>query len=181
MTLPSGKRLGPYELIAPIGAGGMGEVYKAKDTRLDRTVAVKVLPEELAQEGERRERLAREARAVSKLSHPHICAFHDIGRENGVDFLMLEYLERETLPERLPKRRLRIDAAIRYATEIADALASPHRGGVVHRDLKPRLYRPRTGTGAASSILWSPATLTAEPTKRASPGCSVRHAAPRDC
>ncbi len=137
MTFSSGKRLGPYEIVAPIGAGGMGEVYKAKDTRLDRTVAIKVLPEDVAQDRERRERLEREARAVSKLSHPHICALHDIGREGGVDFLVLEYLEGETLSDRLQKGPLPIEVALRFAIEIADALACAHGSGITHRDLKP--------------------------------------------
>ena len=137
MTFPSGKRLGPYEIVAPIGAGGMGEVYKAKDTRLDRTVAIKVLPEDVAQDRERRERFEREARAVSKLSHPHICALHDIGREDGVDFLVLEYLEGETLSERLQKGRLPIEVVLRFAIEIADVLACAHGNGITHRDLKP--------------------------------------------
>lgn len=137
MAFSAGKRLGPYEILAPIGAGGMGEVYEARDTRLERTVALKVLPEEVAQDRDRRERLEREARAVSKLNHPHICSLHDIGRDDGVDFLVLEYLEGETLSERLERGRLSLDSALRYAIEIADALASAHRRGIVHRDLKP--------------------------------------------
>src|ERR1051325_5847188 len=103
MALTPGTRLGPYEILSAIGAGGMGEVYKARDTRLDRTVAVKVLPASLAADADRKERFEREARAVSALNHPHICALYDIGQQDGVDFLVLEYLEGETLAARLKK------------------------------------------------------------------------------
>ena len=115
----------------------MGEVYKAHDTRLDRTVAIKVLPEELSDNAELRERFEREARAISSLNHPHICTLYDVGREDGVDFLVMEYLEGETLAERLQRGALRLDEALRYAIQIADALDNAHRHGVVHRDLKP--------------------------------------------
>jgi serine/threonine protein kinase len=137
VTLESGKRLGPYEIVSPIGAGGMGEVYKAHDTRLDRTVAIKVLPEELSDNAELRERFEREARAISSLNHPHICTLYDVGCEDGIDFLVMEYLEGETLAERLRRGALRLDEALRYAIQIADALDNAHRHGVVHRDLKP--------------------------------------------
>src|SRR5512147_1013635 len=96
MTLSSGTRLGPYELLAPLGAGGMGEVYRARDTRLDRTVAIKVLPAHLAASPERRQRFEREAKAISALMHPHICVLHDVGQHDGIDFLVMEYLEGET-------------------------------------------------------------------------------------
>ena len=115
MPLATGTRLGPYEILAPIGAGGMGEVYRAKDTRLDRTVAVKVLPAHLAANPELRQRLEREARAVSSLSHPHICTLHDIGHQDGTDFLVMEYLEGETLSARLAKGPLPIDQVLQYA------------------------------------------------------------------
>jgi Tol biopolymer transport system component/predicted Ser/Thr protein kinase len=137
VALSAGTRLGPYEIVEPLGAGGMGEVYRARDTRLDRTVALKVLPSELSGNPKRRERLEREARAISRLSHPHICALHDIGREGETDFLVMEYLEGETLAGRLKKGRLPLDQTLRYATEIAGALDEAHRHGVVHRDLKP--------------------------------------------
>ncbi len=101
MALEAGTKLGPYEIIAPIGAGGMGEVYKAKDTRLDRTVAVKVLPSHVASNPEVRQRFEREARAVSSLNHPHICTLHDIGKQDGIDFIVMEYIEGETLADRL--------------------------------------------------------------------------------
>ncbi len=137
MSLSPGTRLGPYEIISPLGAGGMGEVYRGKDTRLDRTVAIKVLPAHLAGEPERRQRFEREARAVSSLSHPHICTLHDVGHQDGVDFLVMEYLEGETLAERLARGALPTDQVLRYGVEIADALDKAHRHGVVHRDLKP--------------------------------------------
>jgi Tol biopolymer transport system component/predicted Ser/Thr protein kinase len=137
MALDPGTRLGPYEVVAPLGAGGMGEVYKARDTRLDRTVAIKVLPAHLSDDDQRRERFEREARAVSSLNHPHICTLHDIGRENGVDFMVMEHIEGETLADRLKKGALPLEQALRHAIEIADALDKAHRRGVVHRDLKP--------------------------------------------
>src|SRR5687768_15717718 len=137
MSLSSGTRLGPYELLAPIGAGGMGEVYRAKDTRLDRTVAVKVLPSHLAASAESRQRFEREARTISQLSHPHICALYDVGREGETEHLVMEYLEGETLSDRLLKGDLPFEQVLRYGSEIADALDKAHRSGVVHRDLKP--------------------------------------------
>ncbi len=137
MTLQPGRRLGPYEILAALGAGGMGEVYKARDTRLDRIVAIKVLPEDLSQRPDRRERFEREARAVSAFSHPHICTLHDIGRQDGVDFLVMEHLEGETLAERLARGALPLGQALRCAIEVASALDAAHRHGVTHRDLKP--------------------------------------------
>jgi len=137
MPLTSGTRLGPYEILSPLGAGGMGEVYKARDSRLDRLVAIKVLPEHVVADHERRERFEREARAVASVNHPHICALYDIGREGPVDFLVMEYLEGRTLADRLSKGALPSDQALRYALQIADALDKAHRQGVVHRDLKP--------------------------------------------
>src|SRR5574341_1007056 len=134
MTLTAGVRLGPYEILAPIGAGGMGEVYRARDTRLDRTVAVKVLPAHVAGQPEVRQRFEREARAVSSLNHPHICTLYDIGQQDGIDFLVMEYLEGETLAVRLTKGPLPVAQAIRHAIEITDALAQAHRQGVFHRD-----------------------------------------------
>ena len=137
MSLKRGTKLGPYEIVAPIGAGGMGEVYKAKDTRLDRTVAIKVLPSHVASNPEVRQRFEREARAVSSLNHPHICTLYDIGSENGIDFMVMELIEGDTLADRLKKGALPLDQALRYGIEIADALDKAHRQGVVHRDLKP--------------------------------------------
>ena len=137
MTLAPGTRLGPYEILAPLGAGGMGEVYRARDTRLDRTVAVKVLPSHLAASPELRQRFEREARAVSALNHPHICTLHDVGHQDGVDFLVMELIEGETLAQRLEKGPLPTDQLLRCGIEIADALDKAHRSGIVHRDLKP--------------------------------------------
>jgi dipeptidyl aminopeptidase/acylaminoacyl peptidase len=132
-----GTKLGPYEIVAPIGAGGMGEVYRAQDTRLDRTVAVKILPAHLAAREDLRQRFEREARAVSSLNHPHICALYDVGQQDGIHYLVMEYLEGETLAQRLEKGRLPLPQTLRYAIEIADALDQAHRSGVVHRDVKP--------------------------------------------
>jgi serine/threonine protein kinase len=137
MPLSNGTRLGPYEIVAAIGVGGMGEVYRARDTRLDRTVAVKVLPSHLSASPEVRQRFEREAKTISSLSHPHICALYDVGNQDGVEFLVMEYLEGETLSDRLVKGPLAFDQVLRYGLEIADALDKAHRQGIVHRDLKP--------------------------------------------
>ena len=137
MPLSPADRLGPYEIVSFIGAGGMGEVYRARDTRLDRTVAVKVLPERLSSSAQARERFEREGKAVSQLSHPHICPLYDVGHEDGFDFLVMEYLEGETLAERLKKGPLNIEQLLQYAIQIADALDFAHTHGIIHRDLKP--------------------------------------------
>jgi eukaryotic-like serine/threonine-protein kinase len=137
MALVPGTRLGPYEIVAPLGAGGMGEVYRARDTRLERPVAVKILPLHLADRAEARERFEREAHAVSSLNHPHICQLYDIGEQNGVSYLVMEMLEGETLAFRLLRGPLPIEQVLRYGAEIADGLERAHRTGVVHRDLKP--------------------------------------------
>ena len=137
MGLTCGTKLGPYEIVSPLGAGGMGEVYRARDTRLDRDVAVKVLPTSLSSDLSLRQRLEREAKAVSKLSHPHICTLHDIGHQDGVDFLVMELLDGETLEHRLTKGPLSPQQTLRIAAQIADALAKAHKTGITHRDLKP--------------------------------------------
>src|SRR5215467_4424471 len=137
MALTPNAKLGPYEIVSLLGAGGMGEVYRARDMRLDREVALKVLPAHLASDASLKQRLEREAKAVSKLSHPHICTLHDIGSQDSVDFLVMEYLEGETLERRLLKGPLPLDQVLRYAAQIADALAKAHRLGITHRDLKP--------------------------------------------
>src|SRR6266550_1897779 len=137
MALTSGTKLGPYEIQSPLGAGGMGEVYRASDTRLDRTVAIKVLPANLSSDASLRQRLEREAKAISKLSHPHICTLHDVGHQDGVDFLVMELVEGETLEQRLLKGPLPPDQTLRIASQVADALARAHKMGFVHRDLKP--------------------------------------------
>ena len=178
MSLSSGTRLGPYELLTPIGAGGMGEVYRAKDTRLERTVAVKVLPSHLAASPESRQRFEREAKTISQLSHPHICALYDVGREGETEYLVMEYLEGETLSDRLLKGALPFEQVLRFGTQIADALDKAHRQGIVHRDLKPGnvmitksgvklldfgLAKAMTVPGAGSG-----ASLTALPTQHGS-------------
>jgi eukaryotic-like serine/threonine-protein kinase len=137
MVLMTGAKLGPYEIIALLGAGGMGEVYRARDTRLDRTVAIKVLPSHLSNNSEARQRFEREARAISALNHPNICTLFDIGHQDGVDFLVMELLEGETLSDRLTRGRLPIDKLLTYGQEICSALQKAHNSGVVHRDLKP--------------------------------------------
>jgi eukaryotic-like serine/threonine-protein kinase len=137
MRLTAGTHLGPYEVLSPLGAGGMGEVYKGRDTRLDRIVALKVLPAHFADDVESRQRLEREARAISKLDHPHICSLYDIGRQHGIDFLVMQYLEGQTLADRLSRGVPPIETSIGYAIEIADALDRAHRQGIIHRDLKP--------------------------------------------
>jgi Tol biopolymer transport system component/predicted Ser/Thr protein kinase len=137
MSLPAGMRLGPYEILSPLGAGGMGEVYKARDTRLDRTVAIKVLPPHLSASAESRQRFEREAKTISQLSHPHICALYDVGNQDGVEYLVMEYLEGETLADRLARGPLPLEQMLRYGIEIADALDKANRQGIVHRDLKP--------------------------------------------
>jgi eukaryotic-like serine/threonine-protein kinase len=137
MPLTSGTRLGPYEIVDALGAGGMGEVYRARDTRLDRSVAIKVLPSHLAAEAEVQQRFQREARAVSSLNHPHICVLHDVGHENGIHFIVMELLEGETLAARLEKGPVAVNELLTIAAQVADALATAHRAGFVHRDLKP--------------------------------------------
>jgi Tol biopolymer transport system component len=137
MALTSGTKLGPYEIQSPLGAGGMGEVYRARDTRLDRTVAIKVLPSHLSADPELKQRFDREAKAISALQHPNICTLHDVGSQNGVDFLVMEYLEGQTLADRLAKGALPLDQALKIGAEIAEALEKAHRQGIVHRDLKP--------------------------------------------
>ena len=137
MALTSGTKLGPYEIQSLLGAGGMGEVYRARDTRLDRVVAVKILTQGVADTPEVRQRFEREARAVSSLNHPHICALYDVGNQGGIEYLVMEYLEGETLAARIEKGPLPTADLLRYASQIADALDKAHRQGIVHRDLKP--------------------------------------------
>jgi eukaryotic-like serine/threonine-protein kinase len=135
--LSAGSRLGPYEIVSPLGAGGMGEVYKARDTRLGRDVAVKVLPTHLSNDPELKARFEREARAISSLSHPHICALYDVGSHEGTEYLVMELLEGQTLAQRLEKGPLPAEQALKFGIEIADALDRAHRRGIIHRDLKP--------------------------------------------
>ena len=137
MSLSPGSPLGPYEILAPLGAGGMGEVYRARDTRLERTVAIKVLPQHLSASPEVRQRFEREAKTISQLSHPHICALYDVGSHEGTEYLVMELLEGETLAARLLKGPVPLEQTLRFGVEIADALDKAHRQGIVHRDLKP--------------------------------------------
>src|SRR5271156_1800561 len=137
MPLAPGAKLGPYEILSPLGIGGMGEVYRALDTRLGRNVAIKVLPESLSQKPDLRERLEQEARTISKLSHPNICTLHDIGHQDGIDFLVLEFVEGKTLRELLVSGILPIRRVIPIAVQIAEGLSKAHDSGVTHRDLKP--------------------------------------------
>jgi Tol biopolymer transport system component len=170
MRFSSGTRLGPYEIIAPVAAGGMGEVYKAQDTRLDRTVAIKVLPAQLCSDPLCKQRFEREAKTISGLNHPHICVLHDIGHQDGVDYLVMEWLEGETLARRLEKGPLPLAQVPNYGAQIAYALEKAHRSGVVHRDLKPSniMLAPSGakvldfGLAKLAAPLASGVTLTAE-------------------
>src|ERR1700687_2125737 len=137
MTLTCGTKLGPYEIESPLGAGGMGEVYRARDIRLDRTVAVKVLASHLSSSPELKQRMEREARAISSLNHPHICQLYDIGSQNGTDYLGMEFLQRETPAERLRSGPSALNEVLKVGIAVAEALAVAHRQGIVHRDLKP--------------------------------------------
>ena len=137
MSLAAGARLGPYQVLGLVGAGGMGEVYKASDTRLDRTVAIKVLPDHVSADPVRRARFEREAKSIAGLTHPNVCTLHDVGEHAGSMFLVMELLDGETLAHRLEKGPLPIEQALTVATAIADALSAAHRHGIIHRDLKP--------------------------------------------
>src|SRR5215470_1407967 len=165
MALASGTKLGPYEILSPLGAGGMGEVYRARDTRLDRIVAIKVLPAHLSSDPARRQRFEREARAVASLNHPHICVLHDIGSQSGVDFLVLEYLEGETLAHRLERGPMPTQELLKIATEVTDALDKAHRQGVIHRDLKPgNIMLVKSGAKLLDFGLAKPVTAPASAT-----------------
>ena len=137
MPLTPGTKLGPYEIVSALGAGGMGEVYRARDTRLGREVAIKILPKELRADTVRKQRFDREAKTISGLNHPNICTLHDVGSQDGVDYLVMECVEGETLAKRLEKGPLQLEQVLKYGAQIADALDKAHRAGIVHRDLKP--------------------------------------------
>ena len=137
MVLTSGTRLGPYEIQSPLGAGGMGEVYRARDSRLERSVAIKILPAHFSTDPVRKQRFEREAKTISSLNHPHICVLHDIGSQDGIDYLVMECVEGETLAKRLQKGALPLEQVLKYGAQISDALDKAHLSGVVHRDLKP--------------------------------------------
>ena len=154
MTITSGTRLGPYEVVALLGAGGMGEVYRARDTRLNRTVAIKVLPADVSQDHDLRARFEQEARAIAALDHPHICALHDVGEHDGTHYLVMQYLEGETLAARLARTKepLPLDQALKIAIGIADALDKAHRAGITHRDLKPaNIMLTKAGAGSTNA------------------------------
>src|SRR2546423_10798024 len=176
MPLFPGTHLGPYEITGPLGSGGMGEVYRARDTRLERTVAIKILPQELSNDPIRKQRFEREAKAISSLNHPHICVLHDVGHQDGIDYLVMECVEGETLAKRLEKGPLPLEQVLRFGAQIADALYKAHRSGVVHRDLKPgNIMLPPTGAKLLDFGLAKPAvalttgaTLTAA-TKQTTP------------
>src|SRR5271154_6054931 len=169
MALSSGTKLGPYEIVAALGAGGMGEVYRARDTRLERTVAIKILPPQFSSDPVRKQRFEREAKTISTLNHPHICVLYDVGSQDGVDYLVMECLEGESLAKRLEKGPLPLEQVLKYGAQIADALDKAHRGGVAPRDLKPgNIVLTPTGAklldfGLAKPVtpLASVATLTA--------------------
>jgi eukaryotic-like serine/threonine-protein kinase len=178
VTLVAGGRLGPFEIVAPIGAGGMGEVYQARDTRLGRTVAIKILPERLGNDPDRMARFEREARAVSQLAHPHVCTLHDVGEQDGVHFIVMEHCEGETLAERLRRGAMELAEVLRLGAQIAEALHAAHRQGIVHRDLKPGnimitssgvklldfgLARMAAGDGALEEGIGSLQTLARDP------------------
>ena len=137
MSLATGTKLGPYEIVGPLGAGGMGEVYRARDTRLGRDVAIKILPKEMSADAARKQRFERELKTISGLNHPNICTLHDVGSQDGLDYLVMECVEGETLAKRLEKEPLPLEQLLKYGAQIADALDKAHRAGIVHRDLKP--------------------------------------------
>src|ERR1700751_4775231 len=173
MALAPGTRLGPYEILAPLGAGGMGEGYRAKETRLDRTVAVKILPAHLSNAPVRKQRFEREAKTISSLNHPHICVLYDVGHQDATDYLVMECVEGETVATRLEKGPLPLEQVLKYGAQIADALDKAHRSGVVHRHLKPgNIVLAATGAklldfGLAKPVspLVSGMTLTADTPK----------------
>lgn len=168
MSLVSGTKLGPYEIVGPLGAGGMGEVYRGRDTRLERTVAIKILPAHLSNDPVRKQRFEREAKTISSLNHPHICVLHDVGHQDGIDYLVMECVEGETLAKRLEKGPLPVDQVTKLGAQIADALDKAHRAGIVHRDLKPgNIMLTATGgklldfgLARPAKVLVSGATLT---------------------
>src|SRR5678810_404191 len=164
MALTPGTMLGPYEVLGELGAGGMGEVYRARDTRLDRTVAIKILPEHLASDAGRRARFEREARTISGLSHPNICALFDIGDQQGIHYVVLEYLEGRTLAARLAKGPLPISEVLKHGYDIPFPLETAHRHRIVHRDLKPaNVMVTKTGTKLLDFALAKPSAALASP------------------
>jgi eukaryotic-like serine/threonine-protein kinase len=171
MALTSGTKLGPYEVVSPLGAGGMGEVYRALDTRLDRTVAIKILAARLSADPEARQRFDREALIIASLNHPNICTLYDVGHQDGVDYLVMEFLEGESLADRLRKSSLPLGQVLKTGIEICEGLEKAHRKGLVHRDLKPgNIMLTKSGTklmdfGLAKSV---PAVVPAASSRTAS-------------
>jgi len=170
MTVSAGSRLGPYEIVSPLGAGGMGEVYRARDTRLGRDVAIKVLPEHLSGNADLKQRFEREAKAISSLQHPHICTLYDVGSQDGVDFLVMECLEGENLAERLRRGALPVEQIFKIGGEIADGLDKAHRQGIVHRDLKPaNIMLTKAGAKLMDFGLAKPAVIGASAASNSAP------------
>src|SRR6516165_3298611 len=162
MALTFGIKLGPYEVLSPLGAGGMGEVYRARDNRLGRDVAIKVLPAHFCSDPVRRQRFEREARTISSLNHPHICVLYDVGQQDGIDYLVMECVEGVTLEKRLEKGPLPVKQVVKIGAEVADALGRAHRSGVVHRDLKPgNIMLTSTGVKLLDFGLAKPASVLA--------------------
>src|SRR3974390_1718515 len=159
MPLAPGTKLGPYEILSPLGAGGMGEVYRARDTRLDRSVAIKILPHHLSADASAKARFEREAKTVSALNHPNICSLFDVGSQDGTDFLVMECIEGDSLAQRIAKGPIPTDQVVKIGAEIADALDKAHRSGVVHRDLKPgNIMLTKSGAKLLDFGLAKPAT-----------------------
>src|SRR4029077_16275641 len=170
MALSSGTKLGPYEVVAFIGAGGMGEVYRARDTRLERTVAIKVLNSTVVSSSELKQRFEREARIISRLNHPHICTVHDVGCQDGTDFLVMEFLEGETLAQRLTKGALAVPELLKIAIDLLGGLEQAHRVGGVHRDLKPgNVMLTKTGAKLLDFGLAKPAVAGTSGTESSTP------------
>ena len=176
MPLPSGTKLGPYEIQSPLGAGGMGEVYRARDTRLDRTVAVKILPPHLSSNPEAKQRFEREARVISSLNHAHICVLHDVGDQDGTSYLVMEYLQGNTLETRLQKGPLPLKQALEWSVHICDALEKAHRAGIVHRDLKPgNIMLTASGAKLLDFGLAKPAGMNAPNASTLTPSSPTMH------
>ena len=176
MSLPPGTKLGPYEIQSPLGAGGMGEVYRARDTRLDRTVAVKILPAHLSSNPEAKQRFEREARVISSLNHAHICTLHDVGDQNGTSYLVMEYVQGETLEARLAKGPLPLKQALECGMQMCDALEKAHRAGIVHRDLKPgNIMLTPSGAKLLDFGLAKPAGMVAPVSSHVTPSSPTMH------
>ena len=171
MSLAPGTKLGPYEILAPLGAGGMGEVYSARDRRLERSVAIKILPEHLSSDPTQKQRFEREAKAISSLTHPNICTLYDVGYQNAVDFLVMELLDGESLASRLEKGAMPLAQVLKTGREVSDALDKAHRSGVVHRvDIENTF--PFSRWKVYSILLWPTALHLGRRGRGAPPGSS---------